>query len=94
VGGVRAVGPRLFVLLAAVAWCASCGKVDVYGVHMGPKEGVPYHYYNACDVAAEPERDEATWPIFKAFVEAELIKFGEPCVVECHMRDPACQQCR
>ena len=53
-----------------------------------------YHYYDACDEPANGERDGAEWFVVKKLAEEKLVKFAEPCVVECHESKSKCQECK
>ncbi|KAK9808629.1 hypothetical protein WJX72_000855 [[Myrmecia] bisecta] len=71
-----------------------CTKVDLYGFQMSEAQGVPPHYYDECDILSNTDRDAQEWLVFKAFAQAGLVRFGEPCIQECHESAEACSQCR
>lgn len=72
----------------------NCRKVDLYGFQVSFQHGVKYHYYNICDQPANKQRDSAEWKAVKALVEAGIVNFREPCILECHESKAACGQCK
>ena len=46
--------------------------------------GALYHYYDPCDTPANKERDDSEWSVVKLLAEEGLVRFADPCVVECH----------
>ena len=70
-----------------------CSNITVYGMMISEAHGMPYHYQNRCP---QPygERDEAEWLLFKRFAENGLLRFREPCVMECHDGGDSCDACR
>jgi hypothetical protein len=61
-----------------------CHEIDLYGFQVHSRHGVQYHYYNPKDLPANEDRDSDEWYVVKALVKADLVKFAEPCIVECH----------
>ena len=70
-----------------------CTKVDIYGFHVTQAHGALYHYYDACDTPANEDRDSAEWHVVKLLADEGLVRFAEPCVVECHAGKGACEAC-
>ena len=81
----------LYGILIAIQTCAS---VSLYGFQVSTNHGVPYHYYDLCDVPANVGRDGAEWYVVKALVEHGYAKFAEPCIVECHAGEGDCEVCK
>jgi hypothetical protein len=71
-----------------------CHEVNLFGFQVSSEHGALYHYYDACDEPANGERDGAEWFVVKKLVEEKLVKFAEPCVVECHDSKTKCEQCK
>lgn len=72
-----------------------CAKVDLYGFQVSTAQGAAaYHYYNQCDQPANNQRDGAEWFMVKAFVDAGVARFAEPCVAECHEGKDVCMECK
>eukprot|EP00899_Mesostigma_viride_P016272 jgi/Mesvir1/24646/Mv21952-RA.1 len=70
-----------------------CGKVDLYGFHVGEKHGMPYHYHNRC-IQPFAARDDAEWLLVKMYVDQGLAEFREECVTECHLDKETCDSCK
>ena len=71
-----------------------CHEVNLFGFQVSSEHGALYHYYDACDEPANGERDGAEWFVVKKLAEEKLVKFAEPCVVECHESKSKCQECK
>lgn len=71
-----------------------CHEVNLFGFQVSSEHGALYHYYDACDEPANGERDGAEWLVVKKLAEEKLVKFAEPCVVECHESKSKCQECK
>lgn len=71
-----------------------CERVDLYGFHVSSKQGTLYHYYDECDVPANVGRDGEEFEVVKALFEAGYVHFAEDCVLECHISDEACDDCK
>ena len=81
----------LYGILLAVQTCAS---VTLYGFQVSTNHGVPYHYYDLCDVPANVGRDGAEWFVVQALVQHGYVRFAEPCVAECHASETECDTCK
>jgi len=81
----------LFGILIAMHRCA---EIDLYGFQVHARHGVQYHYYNPADLPANEDRDSDEWYVVKALVKAELVRFAEPCIVECHEGVSECKTCQ
>ena len=71
-----------------------CREVNIYGFHVSTKQGALYHYYDVCDVPANPSRDGDEFRFVKALVEAGFVNFAEDCVLECHETQEICDRCK
>jgi hypothetical protein len=71
-----------------------CNKVDIYGFQITTQHGALYHYYDACDVPANVERDDSEWIVIRELEKLGLINFMEPCVKECHESLITCDACK
>ena len=71
-----------------------CKEVVIYGFHVSTTHGALYHYYDVCDVPANVLRDDTEWLAVKALAAAGLVRFGEPCIVECHESPEECDSCK
>ena len=71
-----------------------CREVNIYGFHVSTKQGALYHYYDVCDVPANPSRDGDEFRFVKALANAGFINFGEDCVLECHETQEVCDKCK
>lgn len=84
-------------LLLALLECSSssyeANRTLHHGFHVTAAHGALYHYYDPCDTPANEDRDSSEWQIVKLLSEAGLVRFAEPCVVECHEGNDACGGC-
>ncbi|QDZ22119.1 EGF-like domain-containing protein [Chloropicon primus] len=71
-----------------------CREVNIYGFHVSTKQGALYHYYDVCDVPANPSRDGDEFRFVKALANSGFIHFGEDCVLECHETQEVCDACK
>eukprot|EP00958_Prasinococcus_capsulatus_P019346 scaffold2364_cov426-Prasinococcus_capsulatus_cf.AAC.17 len=58
-----------------------CQTIDLYGFQVHPRHGAYYHYYNKRDLPANEDRDNDEWFVVKAFAQAGLVRFADPCVM-------------
>ena len=70
-----------------------CEHVRLYGFHVHPRHGVPYHYYNVKDKPANVGRDDSEWLVVKHLIEKKFVELGEPCILECNQDESECQKC-
>lgn len=70
-----------------------CESVRLYGFHVHPRHGVPYHYYNVKDKPANVGRDDNEWLVVKHLIENDFVELGEPCILECNLNESECQKC-
>ena len=70
-----------------------CESVRLYGFHVHPRHGVPYHYYNVKDKPANVGRDDNEWLVVKHLIENNYVELGEPCILECNENGSECQKC-
>ena len=70
-----------------------CESVTLYGFHVHPRHGVPYHYYNVKDKPANVGRDDNEWLVVKHLIENNYVELGEPCILECNENESECQKC-
>ncbi|QDZ19058.1 sialyltransferase [Chloropicon primus] len=70
-----------------------CERVRLYGFHVHPRHGVPYHYYNVKDKPANVGRDDNEWLVVKHLIENKFVELGEPCILECNENESECQKC-
>ena len=70
-----------------------CQHVRLYGFHVHPRHGVPYHYYNVKDKPANVGRDDNEWLVVKHLIENKFVELGEPCILECNEDESECQKC-
>ena len=70
-----------------------CESVRLYGFHVHPRHGVPYHYYNVKDKPANVGRDDNEWLVVKHLIENDFVQLGEPCILECNLNESECQKC-
>ena len=71
-----------------------CREVNIYGFHVATKQGALYHYYDVCDVPANPSRDGDEFRFVKALSNAGFLNFAEDCVLECHESNEVCSKCK
>ena len=71
-----------------------CREVNIYGFHVATKQGALYHYYDVCDVPANPSRDGDEFRFVKALANAGFLNFAEDCILECHESQAVCNRCK
>ena len=70
-----------------------CSRITLYGFHVHPRHGVPYHYYNVKDKPANVGRDNNEWFVVKHLIDHGFVSLGEPCILECNANRDECQKC-
>lgn len=81
-------------LFGALIAAHKCASVDLYGFQVSRHHGVQYHYYNAADEPANEERDGDEWLAVKSLVESGILRFADPCIIECHDSARECLTCQ
>ena len=78
-----------FAILLALQMCH---EVNLFGFYASNRHGSRHHYYNS-EVPSNSNRDEQEFDKVQRLVANGLVKFGDPCVVECHASQQECETC-
>uniref|UniRef100_A0A061SDD0 Beta-galactoside alpha-2,3-sialyltransferase (Sialyltransferase 4A) n=2 Tax=Tetraselmis sp. GSL018 TaxID=582737 RepID=A0A061SDD0_9CHLO len=69
-----------------------CHRISLYGFSVSERHGARHHYYNS-EAPSNAGRDDREFDTIKQLASAELVRFAEPCIVECHESQASCQEC-
>mmetsp|Transcript_29231 Transcript_29231/g.82481 ORF Transcript_29231/g.82481 Transcript_29231/m.82481 type:complete len:589 (+) Transcript_29231:164-1930(+) len=69
-----------------------CHQISLYGFFVSDRHGARHHYFNT-ETPSNAKRDDTEYHVTAALARSGVLKFREPCIVECHESQTACQEC-